>query len=66
MLCANILIRAHRNNIHRYQRLLQTRLTDLERAYIQTRLSEEASALQSVFEEGRKLSGDCCDLAKSA
>lgn len=66
MFCANTLIRAHRNNIRRYQRLLQTRLTDLERAYIQTRLSEEASALQSAFEEGRLQSGYCCDLAKSA
>lgn len=52
------LIRAHRNNIRRYHRLLQTRLTDLERAYIQTRLSEEKSALQSVSEG----SGWCCGL----
>jgi hypothetical protein len=26
-------LRAHRNNIHRYQRLLATRLSDLEQAY---------------------------------
>lgn len=42
------LIRAHRNNICRYHRLLQTSLTDLERAYIRTRLSEETFALQSL------------------
>lgn len=42
------LIRAHRNNIRRYHRLLQTSLTDLERAYIRIRLSEETFALQSV------------------
>ena len=42
------LIRARRNNIGRYQRLLRTRLTDLERRYIEGRLSEEESALQAV------------------
>lgn len=40
------LIRAHLNNIGRYQRLLKTRLTDVERDYITTRLSEERAALQ--------------------
>jgi hypothetical protein len=36
-------LRTHRNNIARYRRLLQTKLTDLEREFIQTRLSEEQS-----------------------
>jgi hypothetical protein len=36
-------LRTHRNNIARYRRLLQTKLTDLERELIQTRLSEEQS-----------------------
>lgn len=31
-------LNAHRNNIQRYRRLLQTRLTDLERGYIVRRL----------------------------
>jgi hypothetical protein len=33
-------LRTHRANIGRYQKLLATRLTDLERAYIERRLSE--------------------------
>ena len=52
------LIKAHCNNIHRYHRLLETRLTDVERQYIQIRLSEEQSALQSVL--GARLS--TCDV----
>jgi hypothetical protein len=36
---------AHRNNIHRYRRLLQTNLTALERDFIEQRLSEEEAAL---------------------
>ena len=39
------LARAHRNNIARYRRLLQTQLTDLEREFIETRISEELQAL---------------------
>jgi hypothetical protein len=38
--------RAHRNNIHRYRSLLKTRLSDLERQFIERRLSEESSALE--------------------
>jgi hypothetical protein len=41
-------IRAHRNNIHRYRSLLKTRLSDLERQFIERRLSEESSALQRL------------------
>ena len=33
--------RAHRNNVGRYRRLLQTNLTMLERDFIERRLSEE-------------------------
>jgi hypothetical protein len=36
-------LRSHRNNIARYRRLLQSRLTDLERQFIERRLSEELS-----------------------
>jgi hypothetical protein len=41
------LIQARQNNIRRYHKLLKTRLTDLEREYIEWRLSEERSALQA-------------------
>jgi hypothetical protein len=39
-------LRIHRNNIARYRGLLRTNLTDLERQFIERRLSEE----QSEFE----------------
>jgi hypothetical protein len=39
-------LRTHRNNIARYRGLLRTNLTDLERQFIERRLSEE----QSEFE----------------
>jgi hypothetical protein len=41
-------IRAHRNNILRYRRLLKTRLSDLERQFIERRLSEEQAALDAL------------------
>ncbi|WP_298242447.1 hypothetical protein [uncultured Bradyrhizobium sp.] len=41
-------IRAHRNNIHRYRRLLKTRLSQLERNFIERRLVEEKSALDEL------------------
>jgi hypothetical protein len=41
-------LNAHRNNIQRYRRLLQTRLTDLERGYIVRRLQEEERALAQL------------------
>jgi hypothetical protein len=44
-------LRAHRNNIHRYRRLLATQLTDLERAYIERRLKEEQAAMAALSEE---------------
>jgi hypothetical protein len=39
------LTQVHRNNIDRYRRLLRTRLTDLERQFIERRLAEELGAL---------------------
>ena len=42
------LVRAHRNNISRYHRLLETQLTDFERRYIERRLSEERSAIERL------------------
>lgn len=44
------LIRAHDDSIRRYQRLLNTQLTDLEREYIESQISEERSTLQSIRE----------------
>jgi hypothetical protein len=41
-------IRAHRNNIHRYRRLLKTTLSDIERQFVERRLSEESSALVAL------------------
>jgi hypothetical protein len=45
-------LRAHRNNIHRYRRLLSTQLSELERAYIVRRLAEEQSAVEALLETG--------------
>ncbi len=42
------LSRAHSRNIERYHRLLKTRLTDVERNYIEWRLSHEQAALAAV------------------
>ena len=44
-------IRAHRNNIHRYRRLLKTQLSDLERQFIERRLSEETASLETLTSE---------------
>ena len=41
-------LRTHRNNIHRYRRLLATQLSDLERGYIERRLAEEQAALEAL------------------
>ena len=44
-------LRAHRNNAHRYRRLLATHLSDLERAYIERRLNEEQAAVKALLHE---------------
>ncbi len=41
-------MRAHRNNIHRYRRLLKTKLSDIERQFIERRLREEHSAIAEL------------------
>jgi hypothetical protein len=43
-----IRLRTHRRNIQRYRNLLQTSLTDLERQFVQKRLTEEQSNLESL------------------
>lgn len=44
-------IRTHRNNIHRYRTLLQTKLSDLERDFIDRRMAEEQAALGALVAE---------------
>lgn len=44
-------LRAHRNNIYRYRRLLDTKLSELERSFIVKRLDEEQVAFQSLSNE---------------
>ena len=51
-------IRAHRNNIHRYRRLLKTRLSDLERQFIERRLTEEQAALEALVSETLPMAHD--------
>ena len=41
-------LHAHSNNIARYRSLLETPLTDLERHFIEDRLTEEKSAIESL------------------
>ena len=41
-------LRAHQNNISRYRRLLGTSLTEIERAFIERRLSEEHSSFHEL------------------
>jgi hypothetical protein len=40
--------RAHRQNINRYRSLLKTSLTELEQKFIERRIAEEESALNSL------------------
>ena len=41
-------LRTHRSNIQRYRNLLKTSLTELERQFVQKRLTEEQSSLESL------------------
>ncbi|MHC2334677.1 hypothetical protein [Bradyrhizobium sp. USDA 4454] len=41
-------LRAHRTNVGRYRRLLGTELSDLERDFVNRRLSEEMTAMQAL------------------
>ena len=45
-------LRTHRNNIHRYRRLLRTQLSELERQYLERRLSEEQIAVERLSPVG--------------
>ena len=41
-------LRVHRNNVHRYRRLLSPRLSDLEQEFLSKRLSEEQIAIDAL------------------
>jgi hypothetical protein len=45
---ASARLKTHRDNIARYRRLLETRLTEFEREYIHRRLLEEQSELETM------------------
>lgn len=44
-------VRAHQKNIDRYRRLLATHLSDLERSYVERRLSEEQTSMRGLLQE---------------
>ena len=44
----NALIVARRKNIARYNRLLHTKLTDVERRYVRTRIAQERAELERL------------------
>jgi len=45
-------LRTYRNNITRYRRLLKTILSDLEREFLERRLTEEQSAIEALMSAG--------------
>jgi len=49
-------LRTHRNNIARYRRLLKTKLSYLERQFIERRLSEEHSDFARLTESAFPIS----------
>jgi len=49
-------LRTHRNNIARYRRLLKTKLSDLERQFIERRLSEEQLDFERLAESAFPIS----------
>jgi hypothetical protein len=44
-------LRTHQNSVDRYRRLLATRLSDIERAYIERRLNEERAAVDALLQD---------------
>lgn len=49
------LVFAHRENIERYRRLLNTQLTATEREFIERRLGEEEAALLEFAERAARM-----------
>lgn len=54
---ATIRILVHRQNIHRYKFLLQTPLTDFERAFIFRRIAEEEAEVRDLTAHRSKVAG---------
>ena len=52
---ATVRILVHRQNIHRYKFLLDTKLTDVERAFITRRIGEEEAEIRRLSAERREL-----------
>jgi len=52
---ATIRILVHRQNIHRYRFLLQTQLTEVERAFITRRVAEEEAEVRRLSAGRREL-----------
>jgi hypothetical protein len=52
---SGVRIQGHRRNISRYEKLLKTYLIDVEREYVERRLSEEISALQILMQRGQRV-----------
>ena len=48
-------LRTYRNNINRYHRLLRTELSELERQFIERRLNEEKSAMDSLANDSPEI-----------
>jgi hypothetical protein len=48
-----IRISVHKNNINRYRRLLRTKLTEIERQYVERRLVEERQSLDALLARQR-------------
>jgi hypothetical protein len=44
-------IRTRHNNIHRYRKMLKTKLSDLEREFIEKRMADEQTALDALVAE---------------
>jgi hypothetical protein len=59
-------LRAHRNNIQRYRRLLETQLSDLERAYLARRLDEERAAAEAILQTAFPMTLPVSPQAKAA
>jgi hypothetical protein len=51
-------MRAHRDNIRRYKRILATDLTDLERQFVTRRLAEEQSAIRALVNTSGGVNAD--------
>ncbi len=59
-------LRAHRNNMHRYRRLLETKLSEVERAYITRRLEEEKAAAEAILQSAFPVALPAADSATMA